>query len=317
MKPLITIAVLNRNGLERLKKTTSSLLEQDYSNIEVLYYDNGSDDPSKAYLKKQSQKIRIIESSTNDAYGYAKNKLVSESRGDFILLLDNDIQLADPHFLTTIYENYKKLEKVAFLSPVVKDVDKEQIESLGLFYNKLQKPCLYYECLNFGTFKIPGFMGNAVFFKKSIFISLGGYDEIYPINIDDYDLSARAYTKGFLNYMTCDCTAIHHGIEIRQNSSALAWRYEYYFAGFGRMMLKNYTAVNLLRWGLVSGVYIFIKGITTSFKYSSISILFSTLKSVYIFFRDMRSTLTMRKLIQQTRMVREDKFLEINRRVSK
>jgi uncharacterized protein (TIRG00374 family) len=310
-KPLITIAVLNHNGLERLKKTAPSYLIQNYPNVEILYLDNGSTDGSTAFLRKLSSKIKIIENKENSAYGIAKNKLVKESQGEYVLLLDNDIELSSSMFLEKIFQVYISIENPAFLSPLVKDSNKEFLDSLGLFYNSVQKHIAVTDASKLGNFLIPAYMGNATFFLKEIFVELGGFDQIFPINIDDYDLSARAYLMGYKNYMTGNCLVVHHGIEVRKNLNALKWRYKYYFAGFSRMIWKNYTIQNIIFWWPISSAWIITKATINTVRFRNLGPLISTLYSIGIFFQTFYDTLKERAILQAKRKVKNDEFLSI------
>jgi GT2 family glycosyltransferase len=311
-KPLITIGILNMNGLKRLKKVIPTYIKQDYKNKEILIVDNGSTDGSLEYLKK-FKNLKILEMGENKGYGAGKNILVSKSRGIYILMLDNDIALEKNDFLSNIYEEYVKLDSPGFLSPIVKDFGKKEVECLGLFYNKLQNKMKFDKVYGRGKFIVPGYMGNVTFFRKKLFLELGRFDEIYPFNIDDYDLSARAWLAGNKNYITTNQYVIHHGIETRTNLNSLCWKNKYYLAGFSRMIWKNYRIKNIFLYFGISGLWIFYKSLRTSVKYRSLSPLGAYFYSLGLFIRDFRDTLGERKNIQKNRRITHDIFLRIGR----
>lgn len=298
------------NGLERLKKILPSYLMQGYPRIEIIVFDNVSMDGSREYLK-QFPEIKVVKSDRNIGYGTAKNILVQYSIGEYILMVDNDIELVGKDFLSKIYHEYITLDNPAFLSVIIKDFDKDVIDGIGLYYNRTQKKVKIEKIKDKGITIIPGYHGNSVFFKKDIFKDLGGFDEIYPFNIDDYDLSARAWLQGFKNYLTTNLFVIHHGVDTRTNIKSLCWKNQYYLSGFSRMIWKNYTLKNLIIWWPISCGWIFYKSFKISANYSSFCPIYTYFKSFYFFIRDLPATLKLRIQIQHSRVLKDDVFLRI------
>ncbi|HEX9153662.1 MAG TPA: glycosyltransferase, partial [Candidatus Saccharimonadales bacterium] len=51
--PLISIVVLNWNGLEDTRECLASLRKLTYPNVEIIVVDNGSEDGSKKFFSKE------------------------------------------------------------------------------------------------------------------------------------------------------------------------------------------------------------------------------------------------------------------------
>jgi hypothetical protein len=198
-----------------------------------------------------------------------------------------------------------------FLSFLLKDFDKDYLNSLWLYFNKTQSKINCNKIYKQWIKQVPWFHWGQVFFKKHVFTDLWWFDEIYPFNIDDYDLSARAYNYWYSIFIDTDNYVVHHGIETRISPKSLWWKNQYYFSWFSRMIWKNYKFTNILKWWFVSGGRIIIKWLKQTFQTRSSLPILWTLKSVYFFFRDLRSTLKLRKNIQNKRTVKEDLFLKI------
>ncbi len=305
--PKVTIAVLNRNGIGRLEKTLPSILAQDFSSFEVLVLDNGSTDASKQYLK-QHEMVRLLESDVNLGYGVAKNMLVKEARGEYILLLDNDIELRNLSTVQILHENAKKLHAPTLISPIVCDINKVSAP-IGLSYTSASTTHDIGTIVGHGYKQIPAYRGNTLFVRRSTFLELGGFDEVYPFNIDDYDLSARAHLKMYQVMSDTDVIVYHHGIESRIDAMSLSWKYRYYFAGFSRMMVKNYKLHNLLLWLPISWLWITFKVVRTSLKAVSLTPVRAHLFSVSLFVRDLPSTLKLRRTVQGERIADLDLYL--------
>jgi len=309
-KILITVGVLNYNGAEKLKKVIPAILAQDYEPMEIIVADNGSTDESVEYLRQFSE-IKVIENKSNLGYGAGKNALVKNAKGDYVLTLDNDIELPESNFLSKLFEEYKTLSNPAYLSPLRIDIDKDYIDTDSLRFNRINRNIPLNSIRNTGIHRVPRYRGSICFFEKSVFEQLGGFDEIYPFNIDDYDMSARAYLNGYSNYRTTNLLGIHLGVDTRTNIDALCWKNQYYLCGFTRMIWKNYKLKNLALWWPASSVWILYKMLKMSLRYKSPRPLWAYIKSLYFFLRDFPDTLKQRKKIQSQRTVEDDLFLKI------
>ena len=152
-----------------------------------------------------------------------------------------------------------------------------------------------------------GHSGEGYFFKREDFIKLGGFDEQYPFNIDDYDLSARLYINGYSVYVNTNVHCLYHGIESRTDPAYLIWKNKYAFAGYSRMVIKNYSFKNLLIWLPLSQLWITYKSFALICKTGSIKPLLSHFVSMYSL-SDLRDTLRNRKIIQSKRKIKRSIF---------
>ena len=58
--PLVSICVVNFNGIRFLKEFFESLYSQTYKNFEVIFVDNDSTDASVEYTENNYQKVKVI-----------------------------------------------------------------------------------------------------------------------------------------------------------------------------------------------------------------------------------------------------------------
>ena len=90
-KPLITIIVNCYNGQKFINRCIKSILNQTYSNFEVIFWNNKSEDNSLKLIKKFSDKrIKIFNTKIHSNLSVARNKAIKKSLGDFICFLDID-----------------------------------------------------------------------------------------------------------------------------------------------------------------------------------------------------------------------------------
>lgn len=105
--PLISIIIVNWNGLRWLPECFSSLYDQQYKNFEILFVDNASTDGSVAWVTKHFPKTKIIINKKNLGFAEANNVGYREAKGEYVLFLNNDTRVTRS-FLTELLEVFKK-----------------------------------------------------------------------------------------------------------------------------------------------------------------------------------------------------------------
>ena len=267
---LISVVMLNYNGLKYLKKTIHPILKLDYSNYEFIIVDNGSTDGSIKYIKK-FKKIRLIENGENLGYSQGKNIGVKNAKGEYVLLLDNDIKIIHPQTLNKLINIYT--DQVGFLQIPFLDVGKNKTSYYGLFpslygFNLHKKEINIKKIINLkeDLIKILSPTGGVMFFNKKIWVDVGGLDESQKFNIDDIDIGTRIYLKGYTNYLYTKDYLIHLGVTNTKNNQDYINRFKLLFSGHFRSIVKTYGIINLLlRFPFIISFY-FIKAIRYSFK---------------------------------------------------
>lgn len=106
---LISVIVPVYNVENYIAKCINSLLEQTYSNFEVIVVDDGSTDKSISIVKSMTDKdsrFKIVTKS-NGGLSSARNFGVNESKGDYIAFLDSDDYFSSS-FLSKMLESKLK-----------------------------------------------------------------------------------------------------------------------------------------------------------------------------------------------------------------
>lgn len=88
--PKISIITPNFNGGRYLERTISSILLQDYQNIELIIIDGGSTDNSVEIIKKFEQHISYWVSEPDNGLYYALEKGFSVATGEILCYLNSD-----------------------------------------------------------------------------------------------------------------------------------------------------------------------------------------------------------------------------------
>ena len=90
-KPLVSIIINCRNGEKYLKKCIDSILSQNYSNWEIIFWDNNSSDNSSyIFHSYKDKRLNYFFSKNSDTLYAARNKAVEKANGKYIGFLDVD-----------------------------------------------------------------------------------------------------------------------------------------------------------------------------------------------------------------------------------
>ncbi|MDX6190118.1 glycosyltransferase [Flavobacterium sp. Fl-318] len=190
--PLVTVILPCYNAELYVEEAVLSIMNQTYTNLEILVIDDCSNDDTNSILKRLSMedsRIRLIRNEQNLRLVKTLNKGIDEARGMFIARMDaDDVSLPE------------RIEKQMDLMLSNPDVDLcgtsySIIDGIG---NKLKTevkvPSTCEEIKTALLFTCP--MGHpTVLFRKEKIQSLGSYDE-NMINIEDYELWLRVALKG-------------------------------------------------------------------------------------------------------------------------
>lgn len=105
-RPLVSVIILSYNSRRYIQKCLDTLLAQDYPNLEILLIINGSEDGSKELIKSvywRYKKIRIVELGQNLWFSKGNNYGIKNSRGEFVLTLNQDTVL-EPNFVSKLID---------------------------------------------------------------------------------------------------------------------------------------------------------------------------------------------------------------------
>ena len=228
--PLVSIIILNRNGLSHLKRLFKNFKENiQYPNYEVIIMDNGSTDESIEFLKEiKNIPIKIIENEVNESFSRANNKGVEIANGEFVLLLNNDIETTygwlNEMMQTSFRNNHNGTVGAKLVYPLLFTKNKKKkpfsIRHIGIAfsersnggviaYNMGNKLEPFNEKSNTESIRA-GVTAAALLVKKSIFEEVNGLDENYIYGYEDVDFCLKILKKGYKNIYCPNSLLFHH-----------------------------------------------------------------------------------------------------------
>lgn len=173
--PKISVIIPVYNTGKYLPECLDSVLQQTFTDIEIICINDGSTDDSLKILRKYEKKdsrITVI-NQKNSGVIVARNKGIQSASADLIYPLDGDDMIAT----NTLHELYKAFTKHRG------DVITSRVVKIGNESGEMSLPNP--TKLNFCR---QNCAVNAALFRKSDFIAAGGYDSAYTTALEDYDL---------------------------------------------------------------------------------------------------------------------------------
>ena len=237
----VIMAVYNTASEEILRVSINSILNQSVNNFELIICDDGSTDCTYETIKKITQcdhRVILIRNVKNRGSGYARNRCIAISRGEYIAIMDAD-DYSDQRRLEKQLEFLKSNPEYAFVG------------AKGKYFGQVNKNALeYYFYKEFPLkedflFTLP-FVHGSIMFRKCILDKFNCYREgCEVIRSEDYDLLMRLYSVG---YYGANLNEILYFIRIDENTFKRR-KYRYRFTEF-IVKLKGYKSLGLMPGGI-------------------------------------------------------------------
>ncbi len=236
-----SIIILTYNKLDYTKKCLNSIRKYTTNDTyEIIVVDNNSTDGTVDWLKQQND-IRTIFNEKNLGFPKGCNQGISISKGDNILLLNNDTVVTH-NWLNNLIKALYSSQDIGAVGPVsnycsnlqainVPYTNLAQMHEFAKSYN-ISNPSLWEERLRL--------IGFCFLFKRKVLKEVGLLDEVFtPGNLEDDDYSLRIRKAGY-KLLLCKDTFIHHYGSISFNSEP---------AKFKNVMSKNIKKF-IDKWGI-------------------------------------------------------------------
>ncbi len=91
MQPLVSVNITAYNREAYIHEAITSVLQQDYTNLEIIIIDDGSTDRTVGIINAfRDPRISIYQNAVNKGIAFSRNLAASVSNGAYILILDSD-----------------------------------------------------------------------------------------------------------------------------------------------------------------------------------------------------------------------------------
>ncbi len=194
----ISVVIPNWNGADTLPLVLNrvyAVMNGQHLPYEVILVDDASTDSSLEVLK-DFPRVRLGISPKNQGFSKTANRCVASAQYDLVLLISNDILLSGS--IINLIDHFED-PNVFAVSPQVRWLNN------GAFaYGKrtVQWDNGYFKVNEHPFVATPVntlfACGGSAMFRKSMFMELGGFDDLYkPFYWEEIDLSYRAWKRGY------------------------------------------------------------------------------------------------------------------------
>jgi len=248
---LISVIVLNWNGLHHLQGCFSSLMSQSFQDFEAILVDNHSSDGSVAWMRERFPTVRIIELDANAGFCSGNNAGIRAASGEYVALLNNDVQV-DKHWLAELYKAIEEHPEAGFCSSKIKDFSRHDLlDSTGDFLystgfpgkrGHLQRDEGQYDRQEY----VFSACAAAALYRRSMLDEIGLLDPDFYMMAEDLDLGFRAQLYGH-KCMYVPSAVIYHKVGASIGTRSATWLY-YSHRNVPWMIVKNMPAPLLVRY---------------------------------------------------------------------
>mgnify|MGYP004644786941 FL=1 len=230
--PLISVIIPNKDHTDDLDICLKSLYEKSsYKNFEVIIVENNSTEKETfeyyEALTKKHGNIKIVTWKGNFNYSAINNFGVNYAKGEYILLLNNDVEIINGSCLEEMLMFAQRKDVGAVGAKLYYSDDTVQhagvILGLGGTAGHAHK--------HFGR-SHPGYMARAsiaqnltactaacLMMRRDVFDEVGGLDESFEVAFNDVDLCMKIRKKGYLVVFTPYAELYHYESKSRGNDS--------------------------------------------------------------------------------------------------
>ncbi len=213
--PLVSIVIPNKDHTDDLEKCLSSLYEKStYRNFEVIVVENNSTEEKTfeyyRYAQNNYNNLRVIVWKHGFNYSAINNFAVGESNGEYVVLLNNDIEVITSDWLEQMLMYAQRTDVGAVGAKLYYDDDTIQhagvIVGLGGVAGHSHK--------GFARDN-PGYMARAAIaqnlsactaaclvIRRDVYDLVGGLDEGYAVAFNDVDFCMKIREAGYLIVFT-------------------------------------------------------------------------------------------------------------------
>jgi glycosyltransferase involved in cell wall biosynthesis len=187
---ILSIIIPTFNRAKFIKATLESLLQQNFTDFEVLVVDNGpSTDKTKEIVEKIATKDKRVNYISTKLKGciFARNIGVKMAKGEIFLTLDDDIEFIEPETLKNLIETFKVDDKIGVVGSielrkanqiVPKGPNPLPLETGRIFQNG-EVNTAYGWTEGHGITEVDHVRSLFMAIRKDLFKLVGPFDEIY------------------------------------------------------------------------------------------------------------------------------------------
>lgn len=213
----LSIIICTWNSAEDIEKCLYSLTRWTCpANCEIIIIDNNSTDNTKEIIRKfplpGEPAVNLIENDCNKGLSCANNQGIKESNNEYLLFLNPDTVILD-NALEKMVQFMEKDKSIGAMGPQHLNNNGRIIPSCREFPNfgnlirQRKWKMRYFD--HKSTREVDQPMGSCLLTRREIIDKIGGFNENYPLFMNDVDFCYRIKKAGYKIFFLEDAKIIH------------------------------------------------------------------------------------------------------------
>ena len=194
---MVSIIVLTYRNSHLLPPAIESVLRQDYENLEVLVYDDGTPDFDRSFVEgllapagKNIRRVEIFSQPENVGTVRNYDAAIQASRGEYILPLSCDDRYADDHTVSALVEFFEQTGcRIC--------TGRRQGQRSGRIFPSREEGALLQDpAAALDSCLVSNYIsGSALYMRRSFYEQMGGYDTDLRL-LEDYPFVLKTLLAG-------------------------------------------------------------------------------------------------------------------------
>jgi GT2 family glycosyltransferase len=254
MHPRVAFVILNWNSRQMTAECIRSVLAMDSRGFEIVVVDNGSQDGSLDYLRREFPGIVLFPQERNLGFAAGCNvgmRYALAEGFEYVLIINNDT-VVDAHFLSALLDEAQRVPDGAIISPKIYFYDLPDrfwwaggafSLSIGIAKHIGRKQ------VDAGQYDSPRAIdwatGCAALIRCDALRQVGLFDEILFGNGEDLDISLRLRRAGYKIWFAPNAKLWHkEGVDYRKNVGEYARK----FTGTRNLLWIMHRYASTVQW---------------------------------------------------------------------
>jgi GT2 family glycosyltransferase len=252
-EPALAAVVLTYNRRDLLEVVLPSLAAQRGASVETLIVDNGSTDDTVRWVRHEWPDVGVVSLPENVGVTAALNVCLDAADGQFVALLNNDVELHPDCLAELVNALIAHPEAGVATAKLLDFYDRDVIDGAGDTYDWTGLATRRGQGLrDVGQYDDPrsifGACGCVAVYRRAALQAVGTFDEQFFAFYEDVDWSFRAQLRGFSCRYVPTAVAYHMGSATLGNQVSDFQLYHYWRNQIW-VVAKNYPPSALLRFG--------------------------------------------------------------------
>jgi GT2 family glycosyltransferase len=232
---MLAVSIVTFRSGQVIGQCLKKLFEATSRPIQIVVFDNASDDDTLAQLRPFGNAVRVIPHRSNVGFGCAHNRVLAQVSSEYFLLLNPDVELP-PGGLDRLVGHLEENPGCGAVAPLLANGPHGELSGFGRSYPGQGRLPRSWRSL---PGEIATLQGACVLVRSALLRSLGGFDERFFLYAEDLDLSLQIRRAGYSLACLKTVGARHLGGHSESGRSSLSVAHRKY-AALLKFYDKNY-----------------------------------------------------------------------------